>query len=72
MAVSRRMLLAGGLVAGAVARARSAPARLRPRHARDIAASRLGVGFEVLDRKLFDPTRCYDALGELGVKWARC
>lgn len=34
-------------------------------------ASRLGVGFETLDRELFDPEKVYPLLGELGVGWAR-
>lgn len=37
-----------------------------------IAESSLSVGFEVLDRQCFDPTRTYKHLAELGVKWARC
>ncbi|PTX94378.1 beta-galactosidase [Opitutus sp. ER46] len=45
--------------------------RLRPRHARDITASPLSIGFETLDRYQFDPTRTYAHLGKLGVKWAR-
>ena len=42
------------------------------RASKDIAASGLSVGFETLDRKHFDPTKCYAHVGELGVKWARC
>ena len=30
------------------------------------------IGFECLDRGLFDPDRCYDPLAAVGVKWARC
>ena len=30
------------------------------------------IGFECLDRGLFDPDRCYDTLAAAGVKWARC
>ena len=30
------------------------------------------IGFECLDRGLFDPDRCYDVLAAAGVKWARC
>ena len=36
-----------------------------------ITASPLSVGFETLDRKMFDPDRTYAHLAELGVKWAR-
>ena len=41
-----------------------------PAHAGGIA-SRLGVGFETLDRDLFDPERVYPQLATLGVGWAR-
>ena len=46
--------------------------KIKPRHAKDIKSSALGVGFETLDRKMFDPEKCYAPLGELGIKWARC
>lgn len=36
-----------------------------------VIASRLGVGFETLDRDLFDPERVYPLLAQLGVGWAR-
>lgn len=45
--------------------------RIRPRPSREIAASPLGIGFETLDRRMFDPQRTYPHLAELGVKWAR-
>jgi len=45
--------------------------KVRPRPARSIAASPLGVGFETLDRKMFEPEPCYPLLAELGAKWAR-
>ena len=35
-------------------------------------ATRLSVGFETLDRELFDPEPCYELLAATGVKWARC
>ncbi|MDD5728258.1 MAG: beta-galactosidase [Victivallales bacterium] len=38
----------------------------------EISASPLSIGFECLDRKLFNPDLCYDRAAELGVKWARC
>lgn len=38
----------------------------------EIDASPFSVGFEVLDRKRFDPTKTYEHLANLGVKWARC
>lgn len=37
----------------------------------DIKTSHLGIGLEKLDRNLYDPTRCYDYLTELGLKWVR-
>ncbi|MBM4018314.1 MAG: beta-glucosidase [Planctomycetes bacterium] len=44
--------------------------KVRPTAA--IAASPLGVGCEVLDRKLWDPQKIYPYLANLGAKWARC
>ena len=40
--------------------------RVAPRHASQIAASPLGVGFECLDRQMFDPERVYDRVGSSG------
>ena len=44
-----------------------------------IPFSRLGIGFEKLDRDTFDPNKAYDKLAAIGVKqvriqsgWARC
>ncbi|MBQ6534423.1 MAG: hypothetical protein IJI37_04570 [Opitutales bacterium] len=37
-----------------------------------IEDSRLSIGFEVLDRDIFDPTKVYDRLALTGIKWARC
>jgi hypothetical protein len=45
--------------------------KLAPRASKAIAASPISIGFETLDRKSFDPERCYDLAGQLGVKWAR-
>ncbi|HEY3332551.1 MAG TPA: hypothetical protein VGK19_21150 [Capsulimonadaceae bacterium] len=45
---------------------------IKTRHARDIAASPLCIGFETLDRRMFNPDKCYDLLAESGAKWARC
>jgi hypothetical protein len=45
---------------------------LKTRTASEIKASPLSVGFETLDRKLFDPAKTYESVGRLGVKWARC
>ncbi len=51
--------------------AAAAAAVVRPRSGKSIAASPLSVGMETLDRKMFDPSRTYQLVGELGVKWAR-
>ncbi len=39
---------------------------------KELEKSRVSVGFECLDRELFDPEKCYDLLGQTGAKWARC
>ncbi len=81
--ISRRSFLSGSLAAAASAGwlARSARGsgpvglevlgKVRPRPATSIAASPLGVGFETLDRKMFDPEPVYPFLARLGAKWAR-
>ncbi|MBN2641877.1 MAG: beta-galactosidase [Victivallales bacterium] len=46
--------------------------RLKTRRSVDIDDSAIGVGFECLDRFMFDPEPCYARLAELGAKWARC
>ncbi|MDY0168353.1 MAG: hypothetical protein RBS80_17525 [Thermoguttaceae bacterium] len=45
---------------------------VKPVASKDIEASPLGVGFETLDRMMFEPDRAYKHVGRLGVKWARC
>ncbi len=45
--------------------------KVEPKHSRDVKSSRLGLGFEKLDRDVFDPEKAYDRVGELGVKWIR-
>ena len=44
---------------------------IKPKCSKDIKASRLGLGFEKLDRDVFDPENAYDKVAELGVKWIR-
>ncbi len=39
--------------------------------AKDVKSSRLGLGFEKLDRNVFDPEKAYDKVAQLGVKWIR-
>lgn len=86
--LTRRSLLQAGLAAGPAsfinlnATAQSPlPAadfgyatlgKLVPRASLSIKASNIGIGFEVLDRKVFEPEKTYAHLAALGVKWARC
>ncbi|MGN1048015.1 MAG: beta-galactosidase [Eubacteriales bacterium] len=37
----------------------------------DVKTSRFGIGFEKLDRNVFDPSKAYDKIAATGVKWAR-
>lgn len=59
-----------GVAAGDTAK-RELLGKLATRPATAIAASPLSVGFETLDRRMFDPERTYGHLAQLGVKWAR-
>jgi polysaccharide biosynthesis protein PslG len=58
-----------------MAMAAGAPLRaaelLRTRKALEIKSSPFSVGFETLDRQLFDDERVYPHLAALGAKWAR-
>lgn len=45
--------------------------KLKTRRSTEIATSRLGVGFETLDRDMWDPNQAWPVLDALGVKWAR-
>ena len=44
---------------------------VKPRHSRTIGHSKIGLGFEKLDRDVFDPEKAYDRVAEVGVKWIR-
>ena len=44
---------------------------VKPFTAQEIPHSRLGIGFEKLDRDVFDPENAYDPVSKLGVKWVR-
>lgn len=44
---------------------------IKAKNSKDIKFSKIGLGFEKLDRDAFDPTKCYDKISALGVKWAR-
>jgi hypothetical protein len=46
--------------------------RLKAVPSKEIGDSGISIGFECLDRFIFDPDRCYDKLAATGVKWARC
>lgn len=45
--------------------------KVKPKHSNSIKHSRIGLGFEKLDRDVFDPEKAYDKVAELGVKWIR-
>jgi len=62
---------AGWALRGAAGEAPELLGKVRPRSSAAIAASPFSVGFETLDRKMFDPQRTYAHVGALGVKWAR-
>ena len=42
-----------------------------PKASKDIKKSRIGLGFEKLDRDVFDPEKAYPYVAQTGVKWAR-
>ncbi len=42
-----------------------------PKASKDVAFSKLGIGFEKLDRNVFDPEKAYDKVGAIGIKWVR-
>lgn len=44
---------------------------VRPKHSKEIKRSRIGIGLEKLDRSLYNPESCYDAIGKLGVGYVR-
>jgi len=81
--LSRRSFLSGSLAMAAGAGWLSGSAwgdaslglevlgKVRPRASKSIGGSPLGVGFETLDRKMFEPEPTYPYLAELGAKWAR-
>ncbi len=45
--------------------------KVQPKSAKEIQASRFGLGMEKLDRDEFDPNKAYDKVAALGVKWIR-
>ena len=44
---------------------------LKKKFSKDVIKSKIDIGFEKLDRNVFDPEKAYDRVGELGVKWVR-
>lgn len=45
--------------------------QVRPKKSLDIHTSRIGLGFEKLDRDIFDPEKSYPFVADSGIKWAR-
>ncbi len=45
--------------------------KLKTRRSTEIASSPLGVGFECLDRDMWDANQAWPVLDDLGIKWAR-
>ena len=45
--------------------------KITPKASKDIKKSIIGLGFEKLDRDVFDPKKSYDFVAMSGVKWAR-
>ena len=46
--------------------------KLKTKSSAEIKSSPLSVGYETLDRELFDPQKTFKHAAQLGVKWARC
>ncbi len=45
--------------------------QVKAKSAKEVKETRLGIGFEKLDRAVFDPEKAYDKIAGIGVKWAR-
>jgi len=45
--------------------------QVQPKSAAEVMTSRIGIGFEKLDRAVFDPEKAYDKVAAIGVKWVR-
>lgn len=45
---------------------------LKIKSSSEIKESRIGIGFECLDRDLYKPEKCYDLFADTGAKFARC
>lgn len=46
--------------------------KLKIHSSQEIEQSYVSIGFEMLDRDMFDPERCYDLIENAGIKYARC
>ena len=44
---------------------------IKPKSSKEVKFSQIGIGFEKLDRNVFDPEKAYDKVAETGIKWAR-
>lgn len=44
---------------------------VRAKNSTEVKISRFGLGFEKLDRAVFDPEKAYDRVAQTGVKWIR-
>ena len=45
---------------------------LKAYNSSEVNDSHVSIGFECLDREMFNPEKCYDLLAKTGVKYARC
>ena len=45
--------------------------KIKQKHSSEIKTSKSGIGFEKLDRDVFDPEKAYDKVADIGVKWVR-
>ena len=45
--------------------------KINAKNSKDVKNSKIGIGFEKLDRDVFDPEKAYDRVAELGVKRVR-
>lgn len=45
--------------------------KVSPVSSKDVVESKIGLGFEKLDRDVFDPEKAYDHVAASGVKWIR-
>ncbi len=45
--------------------------KVKAKSASEIKNSRIGIGFEKLDRNVFNPEKAYDKLAAIGAKWVR-